>query len=701
MKNSPTLLAVLLCGSFACIAMDSPKMRVLKLQDEEIKVTEAMWSDLKQVTDRFLLAKAFSNVSKQAFDVICARINNIKNGKSGELRKIIGNDELLADVLKAGKSLNIKAFNGVELPGLIESVENGNLSMVSLILDTHKEDTSALSKLRVEQDKLLCSIKEVDRELSGLDEKFINLEFKVSMDAIGKKGMSKSDFYEKISDSDYEKLEGELSENEKNSLVSKLESLKENQRSQEESLKRKREELVELFNEVAPKKEKLLGEEAKAKALYLAVKKGSVEIVRTLLSSKAPVNFSFPALSCALCVEHTLLMFAVKRGNRDIVEELLNFGADVKAPKAKEYGDCSPLLIALREKHYDLVELLYPLDGKKEGLELLFQLNLDSRSRKLLLELGKGDVSASLWKKLFCSAVKCFHIDELHLLIDARAGIGMSLSQEDLQEELIKALKNLYPNPSEDMKIRQLAVIKFLMDHVEGNGKWDKALWIASQRGVKSVVEWLLLQGVSVNVQDEKGMTALMYASNEQCSEVVSFLLNHEAERDIVDNQGRTALMFAVLQQVNNASVIDLLLEGGADSTMVDNQDRTVLMMASEHNAQVIRLFLDLPAEDIVVGNDQPAQVLDPNNFVEKEEADILVEAIDGNEEELLVNSISRLPSILTLRNGVILGSLAFVGSLLYKKIMAASTPVGKPVENEKIAKEHEQGTVGNLSQSL
>ena len=597
---------------------------------------------IQKVSDLYWLSRGLSKVQKQPFNAISERIEDISQGRCEGLREIIGDDELLVDVLVAGRILEIKVLERVKLPSLFDAVKKGNVAMVGFILDRSGKDMYALNELEKERKKITSSLNKVKTELDGIEGK---LESSIRIFLLKKKllkeGESIPHHFERL-------LEG-LSESEVKSLWSDLENINALSDKERKLLEEKQAKLKGSLKDLDTKQECLLDDKAKAKALLLAVRKGYVEIVRRLLVSKAPVDFTFEATSCPRCSrgQHTLLMLAIEKGNKEIIVELLNSGANVKAPN--EDSDCSPLIIALRGKDDEVVELLY---HRTEKVDLEFLFTVNSRHRKLLLRLGKKDISAKLWKSLFSAAVKKFEIDELRLLWDARAGLGVPLSQVELQEKFFEVLSRPLFAISEDMKLSQLKMIKFLMDQVDGGNEiLNKALWIAAQRGVEDVVELLLSKGAALNAQDEQGMTALMHASHERNSEVVSFLLDRKAECNIVDNQGRTAMMMA---NKDNAQVICSLLnpqtDGGQDAQIIERESPVGKVSEVEQGA-------DIDSEDI-----------------------------DGNADDLPENSASWLPGVFNLRNGIVLGSFALVGSFLYKKMVTASTPVTKPVESEKVA---------------
>ena len=61
----------------------------------------------------------------------------------------------------------------------------------------------------------------------------------------------------------------------------------------------------------------------------------------------------------------------------------------------------------------------------------------------------------------------------------------------------------------------------------------------------KEIVEMLLDAGAKLDVQDDRGKTALMYAAHQGVDVVVNTLIGRGARVDVVDEDGKTATMIA------------------------------------------------------------------------------------------------------------------------------------------------------------
>ena len=96
---------------------------------------------------------------------------------------------------------------------------------------------------------------------------------------------------------------------------------------------------------------------------------------------------------------------------------------------------------------------------------------------------------------------------------------------------------------------------------------------------------------INPDIQDNDGMTALMYAVENWHLEIVEALLNANADLNIRNEDGWTALMSACPN--GNAEVVEVLLKGGADPNIQDKDGWTALMSACRKgHSKVVEVLL-------------------------------------------------------------------------------------------------------------
>lgn len=147
-------------------------------------------------------------------------------------------------------------------------------------------------------------------------------------------------------------------------------------------------------------------------------------------------------------------------------------------------------------------------------------------------------------------------------------------------------------------------VVKILLsatvdvDHFSkiGNFKGKTALMWASSQGRLETVNVLLEAGASVNMADNDGITALMWAAGSETDDsdghkkgllekankghtgTIKLLLQYGASPDLQDNDGITSLMYAAFH--GHLDAVEALLIHGADPTLRDKDKKTALDFA-------------------------------------------------------------------------------------------------------------------------
>jgi ankyrin repeat protein len=255
-------------------------------------------------------------------------------------------------------------------------------------------------------------------------------------------------------------------------------------------------------------------------------------------------------------IEKSLWRAVGERDNKDLVELLLNKGAEVNA---KDPDGKTPLWIATENGRKGIIQLL--LD---HGAEV----DAKARNGTLLwgeMERGKG------------------YNDLVQPLLDHSAEIDTKT--QDGKTPLWGAVE-----------IGLKSVVELLLDHgaeVDTKTQDGKTpLWRAVQTGQKDVVELLLDHGAEVDTKAQDGKTPLWRAVEIGQNDVVELLLDHGAEVDATDTLGRTPLLRAVENGHNDT--IQLLLDNGANIDTRDTLGRTPLLRASQIGYKdIIRLLLD------------------------------------------------------------------------------------------------------------
>ena len=219
----------------------------------------------------------------------------------------------------------------------------------------------------------------------------------------------------------------------------------------------------------------------------------SVNKTRVLIRAGADVN--------AITNGETALMAAAAKGRFEIVELLINAGADVNAKGA---GGITALMRAATEGQVEIVATL--LDAGADVLEV----GVDGATAQTLAERNG-------------------HTEVAELLREAL--------QQELDDALFEAASS-----GEARNVRDL-----LLAGADADAERDgvTALMAAAAAGHANVVSALVQAGAGVEATGEAGMTALMKAAEDCQTKVVRILLRAGADAQAKDVHGCTALSLA------------------------------------------------------------------------------------------------------------------------------------------------------------
>ena len=240
--------------------------------------------------------------------------------------------------------------------------------------------------------------------------------------------------------------------------------------------------------------------------------------------------------------DYTLLLFAVECGHDQIVQLLLNQGADINA----QWGYNGNALQLASCNGYDKVV-------------------------QMLLDKG-ADINAQggYYGNALQAASSNGHEKVVQILLDKGADVN---ANEGFHGNALQAASS---NGHEK-------VVQILLDKgadVNANGGFHgNALQAASYGGHNKLVQMLLSKGVDVNAQGGEFGSALQAASYGGHNKVARLLLHHNAVVDQKDVQGRTA--FHLVSAGGQIEIVETLLSFGSDPTIIDMQGRNSLHHAA------------------------------------------------------------------------------------------------------------------------
>ena len=370
-------------------------------------------------------------------------------------------------------------------------------------------------------------------------------------------------------------------------------------------------------------------------ALMEASESGSIDIVKLLLDHGAD------DLGWAL-------VLAILNKHNDIVELLLEYGAQVDDKNWSLFLDKPPLVVAVEKGNVNIVKLLLQ-HGAKQGLDWAIREAIFNKNDEVfhLLSGHGAQVDTMDWSyPALVEAVENGDIDIVKLLLEhgAKQGIGQAITNAIILKnvEIIKVLSEYGAQLDEVDTLNQpllvavekgdADVVKMLLEHCTKQGidraitsaifsknteiitilsehgaqvddiKYqsdDPPLVVAVEKGDADVIKLLLKHGANIDQKNSRGWTALMKASQKGDSklEIIELLLKYVAQVDLQNDHVESALMVAA-QNGQTKLATKLVQEYGALS--VGLTSRTALMKASESGSiDIVKLLLDHSADDL------------------------------------------------------------------------------------------------------
>lgn len=248
----------------------------------------------------------------------------------------------------------------------------------------------------------------------------------------------------------------------------------------------------------------------------------------------------------------TPICLAVSKGNKEIVELLVDYGANINQGLSEEDG-VNPLLEAGIKDYPELVDFFLSrgaivgihfaaLQGNIDAVRNFIQQNVPINSTR-----NRGMTPLHL-------AAQGGHREIVNLLLDNGADI------------------NFYTPASETplhcaIRCNHSEIVELLMDSgadTATSGGFGTPLCLAVFKNNQEIVELLVRKGADVNETGKRGFYPLHFAAGDGYVEVARFLLANGAQVNTHDNfNGKTPLHLSVSK--NNLEMAELLIRNGAD----------------------------------------------------------------------------------------------------------------------------------------
>ena len=287
---------------------------------------------------------------------------------------------------------------------------------------------------------------------------------------------------------------------------------------------------------------------------------------------------------------NTFLSFAAREGHNQVVQLLLDKGADVNTleglalGEAALYGQTQILETLLDQGSIDTNDLpRYLMRALPNACS-----SGNVSTIRLLLERG-ADVIAPYEDGGNALTTASYHgyVEIVQLLLDLVADVNASVG--DYGNALQRACAS-----GHDL------IIQLLLDHGAdinaSEREYGNALQAASMEGLYSIVQLLLDRGADINARSGSYDTALQGASSYGYTHIVQNLLDHGADVNASGGKFGNALLGAISS--GSDSIVQILLDYGADVNALGGRKDSPLQLAVKRGKDhIVQMLLEHGAD--------------------------------------------------------------------------------------------------------
>ena len=336
-------------------------------------------------------------------------------------------------------------------------------------------------------------------------------------------------------------------------------------------------------------------------ALMISCLMQNVDAITVLLDSRADPNI-------ADADGNTCLHCAVKQGcNKYVCQALLNHGADVNV---RNKNDQTALMMACLKANVDVINILLnaganPKATDTDGETCLhkavtkkgkFRMHCNKETLQAIIDHG-ADVNATNKEDRTALMISCMngYIDSTNVLLNA--GANPNISDADGGTCLHDAVRyNSF-----------IHIVQRIIGHGADPNCVDTdfgtCLHITGNKnvscrndGTKETTETIIDHGIDVNATNKDGETALMIACLKGNVDVINVFLNANANPDLANTIGNTCLHCAV-RALRHCETLQAIINHSADVDATNKDGETALMIAClEKNVDAINVLLNANA---------------------------------------------------------------------------------------------------------
>ncbi|XP_048250451.1 ankyrin repeat domain-containing protein 50-like isoform X2 [Haliotis rufescens] len=383
--------------------------------------------------------------------------------------------------------------------------------------------------------------------------------------------------------------------------------------------------LKRLFNPRLPNQKVTQNQQHADTDLYLACKKGDMDLLRRILS-KCLVD-----VDSRLKYGRTPVMIAAEMGHRQVFDLLVGEGADVSLVDADrnnilhvaslgghvdivryflsqkvadinsmgKYGR-TPVMVAAEKGHRQVFNLLVTqgadvsvVDDDRNNILHVASLGGHVDIVRYFLSRKVADINSmgKYGRTPVMNAAEMGHRQVFDLLVTQ--GADVSVVDDDRNNILHVACLGGHVD-----------IVKYVLSQkvadINSRGKYGRTpVMVAAEKGHSQVFDLLVTQGADVSLVDDKGNNILFVACLGGHVDIVKYVLSQKvADINSRGKYGRTPVMVAA--EKGHSQVFDLLVTQGADVSAMDDDGNNILHVAClGGHVDVVKYVLSQKVADI------------------------------------------------------------------------------------------------------
>ncbi|MEM7184971.1 MAG: ankyrin repeat domain-containing protein, partial [Spirochaetota bacterium] len=294
---------------------------------------------------------------------------------------------------------------------------------------------------------------------------------------------------------------------------------------------------------------------ARRTAMGIAAEKGNLRLVKYLFQKGATIQRKIPA--------ENPLVLAMKKNHKNVVAFLVKNGADIEA-RDSGFGI---LTFIGRHGHKEILELLPSKSDLFSMKRQVFREGLTEAARTgnlktlqaLAAKIPLSDAGFRKLKAPMIAAVKNNKVSVVSFLLSK----GISTKLFDNSRLALVHLAAWYGHKKILQLLKENGADIHLLD-----AKGRTALFLASESGQVSCVQYLISQGADLNqIYPETGYSPLIVAVQNKHIAIVRILLKAKANPQIQNKHAKSALTWAFAHK--SKTMISLLTKAGARKAQI------------------------------------------------------------------------------------------------------------------------------------